>query len=400
MAALLDGIRVLDLTNVLAGPFGTYQLAMLGAEVIKVEVPGSGDLARSLGADPQLSKKGMGISFLAVNAGKKSITLNLKSAPGREAFLRLVKDAHVVVEAFRPGVMKRLGVGYDEVRAANPAIVYCSISGFGQTGPMAERPAYDQIIQGYSGVMSVTGDAKSAPLRTGHPVADTTGGVTAALAICAAIVRQQRTGEGAYLDVSMLESTLATMGWLVSNYLNAGVEPQPMGNENFTASPSGAFRTKRGLLNIAANEQKQFEALCDAVGKPYLKTDGRFADRQDRKKHRIALKEALEEALMKETAEYWEEVLNADSVPCGRVLTIPEVLDHAHAKARGIVKRFERVPGADHASSATRPGFHVDGAPLDVTLPPPRLGEHTEAVLRSAGFSTEEIAALREARTI
>jgi crotonobetainyl-CoA:carnitine CoA-transferase CaiB-like acyl-CoA transferase len=400
MSQLLEGIRILDLTNVLAGPFGTYQLAMLGAEVIKVEVPGSGDLARSLGADPGLSKKKMGISFLAVNAGKKSLTLNLKSPKGREVFLRLVKDAHVVVEAFRPGVMKRLGVGYEEVRAVNPSIVYCSISGFGQTGPMAERPAYDQIIQGYSGVMSVTGDAKSAPLRTGHPVADTTGGVTAAFAICAALVRQQRSGEGAYLDVSMLESTLATLGWLVSNYLNAGVKPEPMGNENFTASPSGSFRTKQGLLNIAANEQKQFEALCDAVGKSHLKTDGRFADRQDRKKHRFALKEALEEALMKETAEYWEEVLNTESVPCGRVLTIPQVLDHAQAKARDIVKRFDNVPGADHASSSTRPGFQVDGAPLDVAAPPPRLGEHTDEVLKHAGFSAEEIAKLREEKVL
>jgi formyl-CoA transferase len=200
VGALLAGVRVLDLTNVLAGPFATYQLALLGAVVVMIAVPGSGDLARSLGADPALAARRMGISFLAVNAGKKSITLNLKSATGRDVFLRLAKDAHVVVEAFRPGVMERLGLDFESVKAVNPAIVYCAISGFGQTGPLAARPAYDQIIQGYSGVMSVTGDAKSAPLRTGHPVTDTTGGLTAAMAICAALVRAKQSGEGAFID--------------------------------------------------------------------------------------------------------------------------------------------------------------------------------------------------------
>ncbi|QJR13449.1 CaiB/BaiF CoA transferase family protein [Usitatibacter palustris] len=394
MPGLLEGVRVLDLTNVLAGPFATYQLAMLGAEVVKIEAPGDGDLARSLGADPGLTAKRMGISFLAVNAGKKSVVLDLKNPRGRDAFLRLAKDANVVVEAFRPGVMQRLGLDHEALKRVNPKIVYCAISGFGQTGPLAKRAAYDQIIQGYSGVMSVTGDAKSAPLRTGHPVADTTGGLTAAMAICAAVVRQQGKGEGAFIDVSMLDSTVATLGWLVSNYLNADVEPAPMGNENFTASPSGTFRTKAGLLNIAANEQKQFEALCDALGRPHLKTDGRFVGRNERKKNRAELKRVLEEALATETAEHWELMLNEEGVPSGRVFSIPQILAHEHAVARSLVKTFKRVPGAECDSSATRPGFHVDGAPLDVATPPPRLGEHTEEVLRSAGLGEEEVRAL------
>ena len=194
-----------------------------------------------------------------------------------------------MVENFRPGVMERLGLGYDRLKAVKPDIVYCAISGFGQDGPLKFNPAYDQIIQGLSGVMSVTGDAQSAPLRVGYPVADTMGGITAAFAIAAALFRRERSGEGEFIDVSMLESTLVAMGWVVSNWLIAGVRPQPLGNENMTASPSGTFRTGKGLLNIAANQQQQFETLCRLIGRPELATDPRFAGREDRKRHRFEL---------------------------------------------------------------------------------------------------------------
>jgi CoA:oxalate CoA-transferase len=288
MGGLLDGIRVLDLTNVLAGPFGAYQLALLGAEVIKVETPGAGDLARQLGADAALNKALMGASFLAQNAGKRSVTINLKSAAGKDVFRRLVRTADVVIENFRPGVMDRLGLGYDALRELQPGLVYCAISGFGQDGPLRDNPAYDQIVQGLSGVMSVTGDAESAPLRVGYPVADTIGGLTAAFAIASALVRRARTGEGECIDVSMLEATLVTMGWQVSNWLIAGVRPQPLGNENMTAAPSGLFATGDGPLNIAANQQQQFEALARLIGRPGLAADPRFADREDRKRNRFA----------------------------------------------------------------------------------------------------------------
>jgi len=271
MSGLLAGARVLDLTNVLAGPFCCYQLAQLGADVIKVEVPGSGDLARQLGADPELNRLGMGASFLAQNAGKRSITINLKSDKGRDVFKRLVAASDVVVENFRPGVMERLGLDYAALKAIRPDIIYCAISGFGQDGPLKFNPAYDQIIQGLSGVMSVTGDAETAPLRVGYPVADTMGGITAAFAIAAALYRRERSGEGELIDVSMLESTLVAMGWQVSNWLIAGVRPQPLGNENMTASPSGTFRTGDGLLNIAANKQEQFETLCALIGRSRLR---------------------------------------------------------------------------------------------------------------------------------
>ena len=267
---LLAGIRVLDLTNVLAGPFCCYQLAQLGADVIKVEVPGSGDLARQLGADAELNQKLMGASFLAQNAGKRSVTINLKNPDGKEVFRRLVGTADVVVENFRPGVMDRLDLGYQELKKLKSNLIYCAISGFGQNGPLKDNPAYDQIVQGLSGVMSITGDRNSAPLRVGFPVADTMGGLTAAFAIAAALFRRQRSNEGEFIDVSMLESTLVTMGWAVSNWLIAGVRPEPLGNENVTASPSGTFKTGDGLLNIAANQQEQFEKLCELIGRKEL----------------------------------------------------------------------------------------------------------------------------------
>ncbi|HXP97297.1 MAG TPA: CoA transferase, partial [Telmatospirillum sp.] len=285
MSLPLNGIRVLDVSNVLAGPFCGYQLAMLGAEVIKIEQPGDGDLARRLGADPKAAAACMGASFVAVNAGKQSVTINLKDERGKDIFRHLVAKADVVLENFRPGVMARLGVDFEVLSKINPALVYCAISGFGADSPLAQRPAYDQIIQGLSGVMSVTGDSQSAPLRVGFPVCDTLGGMTAAFAICAALVEAKTNGKGRFIDVSMLDSTLATMGWVVSNYLNAGVAPTPMGNQNFTAAPSGTFRTGDGLLNIAANETKQYRALCEVIGRPDLITDPRFAERQQRKQN-------------------------------------------------------------------------------------------------------------------
>lgn len=234
---LLEGVRVLDLTNVLAGPFCCYQLAQLGADVIKVEVPGSGDLARQLGADTALNQRLMGASFLAQNAGKRSMTINLKNPAGKEVFRRLAATADVIVENFRPGVMRRLELGYEALKEVKPNLIYCAISGFGQSGPLKDNPAYDQIVQGLSGVMSVTGDRQTAPLRVGYPVADTTGGITAAFAIAAALFRRQCNNQGEFIDVSMLEATLVTMGWAVSNWLIAGVTPQPHGERQHDRKP-------------------------------------------------------------------------------------------------------------------------------------------------------------------
>ena len=393
MSLPLRNIRVLDVSNVLAGPFCGYQLALLGAEVIKIEQPGAGDLARRLGADSAAAARQMGASFVAVNAGKQSVTLNLKHAEGKAIFKSLAADADVLIENFRPGVMARLGLDYAALAEINPRIVYCAISGFGQDGPLALRPAYDQIIQGISGVMSVTGDDGSAPLRVGYPVCDTIGGMTAAFAICAALLEARANGHGRMIDVSMLEATLATMGWVVSNFLNAGVEPKPIGNENFTAAPSGTFRTADGLLNIAANETKQYEALCDLIGRPDLKTDSRFADRHSRKLHRDALNEEIEKALTARSALEWEPLMIGASVPVGRVLSVPEILSHPHIAARRFVKSFE-ASGVNQR--VTRSGFQLSGDEPVPAGPAPELSAHTHQWLSHLGYNAEHIERLHE----
>lgn len=393
MSLPLTGIRVLDLSNVLAGPFCGYHLSRLGAEVIKIENPNGGDLARRLGADPKRAQRLQGLSFVAVNAGKQSVALDLKSEAGKDVFLRFVARADVVLENFRPKVMERLGLGYATLSRHNPRLVYCAISGFGQSGPWSGRPAYDQIVQGLSGAMSVTGDAESAPLRTGFPISDTIAGLTAAFAVSSALIDQRQTGRGRFIDVSLLEATVAAMGWVVSNHLNAGVEPEPMGNENFTAAPSGTFRTATGPLNIAANEQKQFQTLCDLLGRPELATDPRFAKREARKANRAALNEALNEALGAKAAEDWESELNAAGVPAGCVLTVPQVLREPQLLERHFVETLPARPGDGEPLRITRPGFRLDE---DFTPPAlaPELGADTERWLGQLGYSVQDIAQL------
>jgi crotonobetainyl-CoA:carnitine CoA-transferase CaiB-like acyl-CoA transferase len=397
MALPLHDVRVLDVTNVLAGPFCSFQLVLLGAEVIKIEHPENGDLARRLGADPKADAELMGASFVAVNAGKQSVTINLKSSEGKQIFKELAAISHVVIENFRPGVMTRLGLDYPVLAKVNPHLVYCAISGFGQDGPLAMRPAYDQVIQGISGVMNVTGDAQTAPLRVGYPVCDTMGGITAAMAICAALVDSQTTGRGRRIDVSMLESTLASMGWVVSNYLNAGVEPIPMGNENFTAAPSGAFRTANGLLNIAANEDAQYEKLCDVIGRPDLKSDPRFSERETRRRNRHAINKEIAPELMKRSAADWEQSLIEAGVPAGCVLSVPEILGHAHLSGRNFVSEFQ---GSTGKQKVTRGGFLFSDDQASPQGPAPALSEHTDVWLGKLGYDAEKIQNLRKKRVI
>lgn len=395
----LESVRILDLTNVLAGPFACHQLAHMGADVIKVEARETGDLARQLGADTELNKAHMGVSFLAQNAGKRSIVLNLKSAKGKEVFRRLVRTADVVVENFRPGVMDRLDLGHAELKKENPRLVYCAISGFGQDGPLRDLPAYDQIIQGMSGIMSITGAPENAPYRVGYPVADTIGGITAAFAIAAALADRHRT-ESVFIDVSMLEAAMATMGWAVSNFLIADRAPQPLGNDNVTASPSGTFRTGEGLLNIAANKQEQFEALCQVLGHPEWQRDPRFADRHARLHHREELRALIEQAMSAAPADHWWRAFNEAGVPAGPVYSVQQALAHPQIDGRGMVATFHDAPGVGRDIRVVRTGFKLNGEPAAVESPPPLLGEHTNTILTELGYAPEEIKALAREQVI
>ncbi|MGH3209067.1 MAG: CaiB/BaiF CoA transferase family protein [Trebonia sp.] len=372
----LTGVRVLDLTNVLAGPYCSYQLALLGADVVKIELPGQGDLARHLGSDPDLNEAGIGASFLAQNAGKKSVELDLKTPGDLAVFRDMVGGADVLLENFRAGVLARMGFDWPTLRELNPRLVYCAISGFGQTGPMRHAPAYDQVIQGLSGMMAITGTPETAPLRVGFPVCDTVGGLMAALSISAALAGRSATGEGCFLDVSMLEAAISAMGWPVSNYLVAGVPPEPMGDQNATAAPSGTFDAADGPLNISANRQEQFEALCTLVGLPALIEDPRFAEREARKRTRGELNEKLNTALRARTAREWEQLLTAVGVPAARILTVPQAVQLEQLVHRGLFTDLPYPDGSDRVLRVTGSGVLFDGEPLRPQSPPPMLGQH------------------------
>jgi crotonobetainyl-CoA:carnitine CoA-transferase CaiB-like acyl-CoA transferase len=398
--APLTGLRVLDLSNVLAGPFCCHQLAHLGADVIKVEVPGRGDLARQLGADSELNQKFMGVSFLAQNAGKRSVTLNLKSPKGIALLKKLLLSADVLVENFRPGVMERLGIGWEVLREINPRLVYCAISGFGQDGPWRDLPAYDQIIQGASGVMSITGDADTAPYRVGYPISDTIGGLTAAFAITAALQGRSAGGGGSFIDVSMLEATMATMGWVLSNWLIAGQRPSANGNENFTSAPSGTFRTADAPLNIAANKQEQWEILCRHLGREELLQHPDYVTREARKVNRQALKAELEKTLTGRPASDWADELNRLGVPAGTVMEVPDILAHPQIADRGMIAGFDDVPGVGRGIRVARTGIKLDGEAPSVQTPPPRLGEHNADIYGQLGLTAGEIADLQKEKII
>ncbi|HYK91810.1 MAG TPA: CoA transferase [Acidobacteriota bacterium] len=386
---LLSGVRVVDMTNVLAGPFATLHLALLGAEVIKIENPSGGDLARKLGNVPELNDKLMGTSFLAQNANKKSLTLNLKEGEAREIFRKLVEAADVLVENFRPGVMDRLGLSYTRLCQVNPKLIYCAISGFGQTGPDAFKPAYDQIIQGLSGVMAINGDERLNPLRCGFPVCDTVGGLNAAFAIMAALYYRQKSGIGQFIDVSLLDSIMPLMGWVAANLLIGHQQPQLLGNDNFTAAPSGTFATRDGYINIAANQQDQWEALTEELGVPELKTDPRFQRRDIRKKNRKALTPLLEARLKERDTAHWVEVLNRRGVPAGEILSLEAALNAAQIQHRQTIKTVREDDLGEVKLFTLSAKF--EKTPGDISAAPPRLSAHTEEILTRLGYSGPEI---------
>ena len=379
--APLTGVRILDFTTVLAGPYSTYQLALLGADVIKVERPGGGDWARQgapVTAAPEFSAQ-----FVAQNGDKRSVVIDLQSPAGMEQALALAATSDVVVEDFAPGVAERLGLGFDAVRARKPDIVYGSISGFGQDGPLSARPAYDHVIQAASGVTMLTGTPQTVPNRIGPPMVDYIAGIYGAFALLAALRERDRTGQAQRIDLAMLDAALAAMASTVSAASNGGTVPRAQGNTAASGSPlSGIFPTGEGLLAIAANNPRQADRVLDVLGLSGWREDPRFSTAPARLQHVEALQARVRERLATRTAAEWEQVLSAAHVPAARVRTVVETLAEPHVRTRGVQQPVhDPVSGATLLAAGI--GFKWNGQALGPRRPPPRLGEHDAELLGS-----------------
>lgn len=371
----LKDIRVIDLTQVLAGPYATYQLALLGADVIKIEQPNSGDWTRQGSCPEGLENQNMATAYLTQNANKKSVTLDLKKKSNVQKLNNLIKTADIFVENFRPDVADRLGVSYEKIKKLKHNIIYCSISGYGQDGPIANRPAYDHIVQGMCGIMRLTGTAATEPNKVGAPYIDYATGLNGAFAIVAALHEVRRTGKSVRLDVAMLDTAMLLMSSLVTNHLNTGWAPTASGNEAWSQSPSsGAFATKTGLLMIAANNERQFRNLCLALNMQNLLTNIKFKNPSVRNTNKIELRNLIEKKILSKPAEYWEEKLNSHAVPATKVRTLDEVIKEPQFTARKLTHKI-KVRGANTSMHMPTLGFKVNGAVVAPTTSPPRLGE-------------------------
>jgi CoA:oxalate CoA-transferase len=392
----LAGIRVLECASVIAGPYCSYILTLLGAETIKIERPSEGDWMRSQGGDAALAATGMGSSFLSCNAGKRSVALNLKDPRGVMIARQIASQADVMIENWRPGTAARLGVCFDAIKVVNSRIVYCSISGFGQDGPMSPRAAYDHIIQAVSGIMSVTGTPETAPSRTGPPLVDYLTGLSAVVGILAALRERDRTGEAQLVDVGMLDCAVAAMGSIVSAHTNGGVPAAPIGNGAASGAPaSGLFETLTSPLSIVANTEDQFAALCRILDLPEVLSDPRFREVATRKQNQDALRHIIAARLSQRPAIEWEHALAGAGVPAGAVRSVPQLLDEAHVSARELFKRLA-LPGQGREASIPTAGFKLNGARVAPERAPPALGADNDSVLTELGYDASQRRALRE----
>lgn len=392
----LERLKVLDLTQVMAGPFCCQLLADMGADVTKVEPPGTGDQARrSMG----FTMKGEDTAaFLAVNRNKKSVTLNLKDEEARGIFYRLAREADVLVENFRPGVTRKLGIDYETLKEINPRLIYASISGFGQTGPYAMRAGYDLIAQGMSGVMSVTGEPGRPPVKCGVPIGDLSAGLFCAFGILTAYVARERTGRGQYIDTSLFEGALALSIWETAELWATGRIPQPFGSAHRLTAPYQALRTRDGYINVGANNQRLWKRLCTAIGREELIEDERFSTNERRMANREELAAELEATLKERTTDEWMEVLLEAGFPAGPIYNYKQVFEDEHTLTRGMMVEME------HPVEGTVRGL---GIPVKLSETPgavrraaPLLGEHTRETLLRLGYSEEKIAELEEREAI
>ena len=387
----LEGIRIADFSHIMAGPYATHLLRLLGADVIKVEAPGRGDAMRYYGNDRAYD--GMAPAFIAVNAGKRSISLDLKNPASAEAARRLIARSDVVVENFRPGVMARLGLGYAAARALREDVIYCSVSGYGQSGPLRDWPAIDNIVQATSGMMSLGGEPGDPPMRVGFPVVDTLTGQTAAFAILSALFRRQRNGQGEYIDVAMLDASLSFMASAVVPYLVTGRALERTGNTGYSGQPTAALFTAGDgkLISLGVVQQGQFEALARLLQRPEWLTDQRYLSADLRRANAASLQETLRETFVRRPAADWEQRLSAAGIPCGMVRDVAEAASLPHLHERGI-KIPLQVPGLPSPSPVdiVNAGFtFTEGGPT-VADPPPVHGQDTEDVLTWLGFDEPE----------
>ena len=380
MTLALAGVRIVDLTQVMAGPFCTMLLADLGADVVKIEPPG-GDLSRSMGGHRLHMKGKDNAPFLALNRNKRSVVLDLKAPSDRDRLLALLRDADVLVESFRPGVAARLGIGFERVRAINERLIYASISGFGQTGPWADRPGFDLVAQGMSGVMSVTGSAEAEPVKCGIPISDLAAGLYAANGIQAALLAREKTGRGQRVETSLFEAALGLSVWEATEYWATGDAPRPLGSAHRLSAPYQAFRASDGFLTIAALTTSHWERLCNVIDRAELPMDARFATNGDRMANLDELVAEIERALASHTVAEWVDRLLAEGVPCGPILNYAQVFEEPHASAR------EMIEVVDHPTegSVRTLGIPVklSETPGSVRRPPPLLGQHTKDVVAS-----------------
>jgi len=382
MKQVLEGIRIADFSHVMAGPYATHLLRLLGAEVIKVEAPGRGDAMRHYGSDRRYD--GMAPAFIAVNAGKKSIVLDLKQPQALAQARALVERCDVVVENFRPGVMQRLGLDYASVRALHPGVVYCSVSGYGQSGPRRDWPAIDNIVQATSGMMSLGGDPDGPPMRVGFPVVDTLTGQTAAFAILAALLRRERSGEGDFIDVAMFDATIAFMASAVVPYLVTGRPLERTGNTGYSGQPTSAlFKARDGhSISLGVVQQHQFELLARLLQQPQWLTEPLFRDPETRRQNAAAVQQALSAVLATRDAAEWEQLLSAAGIPCGMVRDIGEALSLPALEQRGLRIPLH-IPGLPVREDVAvlGPGFVSSQAGSVELPPPPTPGQHTDEIL-------------------
>lgn len=393
MRQALEGITVLDLSHALAGPFCSMMLGDHGANVIKLEPPGSGDIARAWGSRGPSGDAGY---FVSLHRNKRGIVIDLKNPRGKELYLQLIDKADVVLENYRVGALKKLGLGYEVAKARNPGIIYCSISGFGQDGPYRDRAALDLVLQAESGMISVTGSADGATARAGVSIADMTAGLNAAFAIMAALRVKEKTGRGQQIDISMMEGQLALLGTMIGDYFMDGHVPEPMGTAYRSLLPYQTFRTKTRDIAIAVGSEKLWKEFCPAIGHPEFTDDPRYRTNQDRRAHRAELLEKLQAVFLTKSYEEWETILLAKGIPMGAINDIAQVVEHPQVKARGSLTQVE------HPRLGTvrlvGPAARLSETPPAVRTASPLLGQHTDEVMQEVlGLSAAQVAELRAA---